>query len=242
MMTLLPRRAVHRTLYRPNGRQILPATISLAFMRSARHHLLIAVTVLGAGALSTACTPADDPPAPAIAPDAAMSEGLALLQAGNGAAAADLFRAVLAGNPAHYGAQYQLARALDLAGSPDTARPEWEKALVLAEQFNDAASVTTIRARLAGGDGVTDEALMARGLKALYTDNNPAAAIAEFTAVLQRTPTHYGAHYQLATAYDRVNRRTEARDMWRKFLVLAEAISDSENAATARTRIAALTP
>src|SRR5436190_359604 len=44
-------------------------------------------------------------------------------------AAEATFRAVLALNPTHYGAHYQLAVALDRGGKPTEARPEWNEVL-----------------------------------------------------------------------------------------------------------------
>ena len=82
--------------------------------------------------------------------EALMQAGLDLLYAGNDpAAAAALFRKVLERNPTHYGATFQLARALDRAGEAAEARPLWEKALEMAEGYNDAETAATARARLA---------------------------------------------------------------------------------------------
>lgn len=79
-----------------------------------------------------------------------MKAGLDALYGRNDAAAAIVeFRRVLELNPTHYGATFQLARALDLAGKPAEARPLWEKALKLAETFKDAATAKTARERLA---------------------------------------------------------------------------------------------
>lgn len=63
-------------------------------------------------------------------------------------AAAREFRKVLALNPTHYGATYQLATALDRAGKGAEARPLWEKALAMAEGYHDKATADTARARL----------------------------------------------------------------------------------------------
>jgi hypothetical protein len=48
----------------------------------------------------------------------------------------------------HYGATFQLARALDQAGKPAEARPWWEKVLTLADGYKDAATAGIARARL----------------------------------------------------------------------------------------------
>lgn len=70
--------------------------------------------------------------------DRLMQEGLDLLYAQkNPAAAAERFRQVLALNPGHYGANYQLAAALQRAGRVDEARPQWLKALAMARAIKD---------------------------------------------------------------------------------------------------------
>ena len=78
-----------------------------------------------------------------------MNAGLdALYRRGDPAAAAAQFRKVLDRNAGHYGATFQLATALDRAGKPVEARPEWERVLKMAEGFNDAQTAATARARL----------------------------------------------------------------------------------------------
>jgi len=78
-----------------------------------------------------------------------MKKGLDLLFARNNPnAAAAEFRKVLERNPHHYGANFQLATALDRAGQSKEARPVWEKMLKLAEATNDKETIATVRARL----------------------------------------------------------------------------------------------
>jgi Tfp pilus assembly protein PilF len=80
-----------------------------------------------------------------------------------------------------------------------------------------------------------DEAtLMKGGLDALYTRHDAAAAAVEFRKVLERNPTHYGATFQLASALDAAGRPDEARPLWEKMLVMAEAHGDKATAETAR--------
>ena len=59
------------------------------------------------------------------------------------------FRKVLELNPNHYGANFQLAKALDAAGGTDDARAQWAKVLQMAEASNDTPTVETARVRLA---------------------------------------------------------------------------------------------
>lgn len=88
---------------------------------------------------------------PAPAPEeAAMKAGLAALYDRKDAASAVIeFRKVLGMNPSHYGATFQLAKALDQAGKPAEARPLWEKSLASAEGIKDEATAKVARERLA---------------------------------------------------------------------------------------------
>ena len=58
------------------------------------------------------------------------------------------FRQLLERNPNHYGANFQLAMALDLGGKPAEARAAWQKALKLAEQAQDKPTIDAARAHL----------------------------------------------------------------------------------------------
>ena len=83
-------------------------------------------------------------------PTDSMQLGLdALYQRKNPDAAAAHFRAVLAHHPDHYGATYQLAAALDMAGRPAEARPLWTKMLGMAEGIGDTKTADAARTRLA---------------------------------------------------------------------------------------------
>ena len=121
-----------------------------------------------------------------------MKAGLDLLYSRNdpeGAAAQ--FRGVLALNPSHYGATFQLGTALDRAGKPGEAQPYWEKMLAMAEATGDDATVATVRARLRQPPPASEEgvqgALMRAGLDALYTKGDPNAAAVEFSKDLVGT-------------------------------------------------------
>ena len=181
------------------------------------------------------------------APGDPMTAGLdALHNKRDPATAIARFREVLAQSPEHYGATYQLATALEMAGDARSARPVWEKMLKMAEAIQDAATVETARARLAEIDKVLgpaqppdpDEGEMKAGMDALYNQKDPAAAAARFRKVLARNATHYGATFQLATALDQLKKPAEARPHWQKILEMAEAIQDTKTADTARARLA----
>ena len=62
--------------------------------------------------------------------------------------AAAYFRKVLDRNPTHYGATYQLAKALDASGHGDEAQRLWATVLQMAEGYGDQTTAATARARL----------------------------------------------------------------------------------------------
>lgn len=80
---------------------------------------------------------------------ALMKAGLDSLYTRNDpSAAGEQFKKVLALHPRHYGATFQLAKALDSAGRGAEARPYWEKMVKLAEEAHDEESL--------GGAPLTD--------------------------------------------------------------------------------------
>ena len=176
---------------------------------------------------------------PVATEETLMRAGLdALYQRHDPTGAAAEFQQVLAKNPTHYGATFQLAAALDAAGRPQEARPYWEKALAMAQRYADTETADRARARLAAPEVPSDEALMRHGLDTLYTQHHPAAAAVEFRQVLARNPTHYGATFQLATALDAAGKRAEARPLWKKMLDMSVVVNDTKTANAARARLA----
>lgn len=172
--------------------------------------------------------------------DTLMKHGLqALYERKAPDAAVEDFRRALRASPDHYGATFQLARALDEAGKPEEARPVWVRMLSLAESAKDAGTVRTVRDRLVRPDAVTEDTLMRLGLDALYRLGDPAGAAARFQEVLRRNPGHYGALFQLASALDRAGRRAEARPYWWKVLAIARSVQDESTARTASERLSA---
>src|SRR5262249_43357208 len=154
---------------------------------------------------------------------AAMQAGLdAFYTRHDPQAAVPKFQKVLAANPSHYGATFQLAAALDAAGRSDEARPLWEKMLALAESSGDQQTAAPARPKLSQPPVATEETLMRAGLDALYQRHDPTGATAEFQQVLAKNPTHYGATFQLAAALDAAGRQQEARPYWEKALAMAQ--------------------
>lgn len=170
-----------------------------------------------------------------------MKAGLDALYVRNDSKSAVIqFRKVLALNPNHYGATFQLASALDRAGDLAEARLFWEKMLEMAETVKDEATAGTARARLQRPLSAAEQqgTLMKAGLDALYSRRDPSAAAAEFRKVLLLNPTHYGATCQLATALDGAGKPDEARPLWETVLRMAGSYNDQPTADTARARLA----
>ena len=64
------------------------------------------------------------------------------------AGAAARFRRVVQRNPNHFGAAFQLAKALDQTGAGSEVRPYWRKVLRMAESYHDQATAEAARARI----------------------------------------------------------------------------------------------
>ena len=109
---------------------------------------------------------------------AMMEQGLVALRLQNDAPrAADIFRAILARNPTHYGARYQLARALDAAGRTGDAAVVWAEVLRAAEAIGDTNTIAEVRTRLGQVWAESPEGLMAAALAKLYQDHDAPGAI-----------------------------------------------------------------
>jgi len=183
-----------------------------------------------------------------------MAEGLdALYALKDPAKAVARFREVLASDPNHYGATYQLATALEQAGDIAAARATWLKMVTMAEANRDDATLAHARSRLALSEPPpptaaalpTDDPLadqMRLGLAELYEKKDAVRAAKIFREVLAKNPKHYGATFQLATALEQAGKRDEAKPYWTKTLEMAEAIKDTQTAAIARKFLGKTTP
>jgi cyclophilin family peptidyl-prolyl cis-trans isomerase len=90
-------------------------------------------------------------PVRAAGSDDTMKEGLDFLYVQNQPAKAEpLFRQVLKTAPTHYGANYQLAAALEREGKKGAAKKQWEVVLKMAEQIDDQPTADLARAYLPG--------------------------------------------------------------------------------------------
>lgn len=193
------------------------------------------ISVLGSLVIGSAiaCSRAEE------TPEALMKRGVELLYTkSDPEAAARDFRKVLAKNPEHYGANYQLAVALDRSGKAAEARPLWEKSLAMAEAIKDENTAESARKRLGVPAPAPEDAAMKAGLDALYGKKDAAAAVLEFRKVLDVNPSHYGATFQLARALDESGKPAEARPLWEKALKMADGFKDAETGRIARERLA----
>jgi len=171
-------------------------------------------------------------------PEALMKNGLdALYVKSDPDSAVKAFRKVLAKNPEHYGANFQLAVALDRTGKPAEAVPQWEKSLAMAVAIKDETTADAARKRLGRAGSPVEEPTMKAGLDALGR-KDLAAAIVEFRKVLEMNPDHYGANFQLAIALDESGQHAEARPLWKTVAKMATAYGDQRTLDTARARIA----
>src|SRR4029077_2065612 len=121
---------------------------------------------------------------------------------------------------AKFGRKEEAAAAYRRAAALDPRDPSPRQALIRLASSNDP-----------------DEALMRDGLDALRTAHDPERAAALFRRVLEHSPTHYGATYQLAAALDAAGRPSEARPLWEKMLQMAEAAHDEATLRAARERL-----
>ncbi len=178
-------------------------------------------------------------PAADSAEAARMKEGLNLLYEKGDPIDAELaFRDVLKANPTHYGARFQLAKTLDLAGKPVEARGLWVEVLAAANAIGDTATSNVAQPRLAQPDTVSQVALMNQGLYVLYTKRDAAGAVEKFRKVLALNPKHYAANYQMAVALGKSGKQGEAKQYWQNVLTMALSVKDTNMADTARAAIA----
>lgn len=200
-------------------------------MKSTRLIWTLSLLLLGT---AIACTGKED------TPDALMVRGLDAMYVRNDPdAAVKAFRGVLAKNAEHYGANYQLAVALDRSEKPAEALPQWQRCLAMAEAIKDEKTAGTARMRLGQPQLSPEDAAMKAGLEALYEKRDAAAAVVEFRKVLAVNPNHYGATFQLAKALDQAGKPAEARPHWERVLKMAQDSKDTATAERAAARLAA---
>jgi len=129
---------------------------------------------------------------------------------------------------------FYLGRVLVKLGRRDEAVAAYQRAVALNPRDRE---VQEELARLTNGAD-PDQVLMSAGLHSLRTLHDPEQAAVLFRKVLEHTPTHYGATFQLASALDAAGRPNEARPVWEKVLAMAERDQDRATADKARARLA----
>lgn len=135
--------------------------------------------------------------------------------------------------------RYRNAKGLAAAaaGLGDTMEVTRQTNVMLSIDRPTALADIATHAATANAPADAQQQLMNRGLDALRA-GDPTAAAARFRALLALNPSHYGAHYQLAVALDRLGRTAEARQLWQRVQTLAESYNDATTARAARERLA----
>lgn len=113
----------------------------------------------------------------------------------------------------------------------------WFAQGVLREQRGDWAGAADAFDLALVANPTNADAAMRAGLIYHHRLANPARAIDHYRTVLRLVPTHYGAHFQIATALLDANRLSEARAAWREFVPLAQAIGDKASLDAAPTAL-----
>ncbi|MGB0640216.1 MAG: hypothetical protein ACPGTU_12825 [Myxococcota bacterium] len=172
-----------------------------------------------------------------------MNRGIALLHEKNDAKGALAhFDEVLSINAGHYGAQYQRAKAFDVARDLENALNAWRDFLPEAERSRDPESAEWARSRVLHLSGQVSKlsAVMEEGVNLLHGSQQPDAAITRFNTVLSAWPSHYGASYQVAVAYEQAGQLEAAKEAWGLVLSNARAIGETNDTKAAADALARL--
>jgi len=102
--------------------------------------------------------------------------------------------------------------------------------LAAIERLGDSRPV------LAGGAD-TLNADMSEGVRLLYEQYDPSAALTVFDRMLAVNAAHYGARFQRARALTMLGRVRDARAAWTTVLMLANTIADQATIAAALTEL-----
>jgi Tfp pilus assembly protein PilF len=143
-------------------------------------------------------------------------------------------------NPGRALAHYYRALALERLGRLDESLEEYRQTTAIDGHHADAwfaqgrlhergerwAEAAAAYERAAAVNATHVEAAMLAGVVRHHRLGDPAGALTYYRRVLRLVPTHYGAHYQIATALLASGRDAEAREAWDAFVKLAEAVGD----------------
>jgi len=176
------------------------------------------------------------------------NRGVALSTEGRHLDAALTYRQALKFDPQFADSYNNLGWSLAKLGFYQEAAVAFAQALHFRPEFalaqNNLAWVKTqvelppaAEAQPAEPDMTSEESIMQAGLDALYIRQDPTAAVVQFRRVLARTPTHYGATFQLARALDRSGKSGEAWPLWETVLKMAVEYNDEQTVETVRSRL-----
>ncbi len=135
------------------------------------------------------------------------------------------FLTVLAANPRHYGAMFQLAKGLEAHKRGDLALAVWTQVLALAKGAKDHRSMKYAQSRieeLSKKHSAVDPN-MKLGLKLHYQDRKYLDACVAYALVLLSSPLHVGARFQLAKAAELARFPTVASAARRRLLEIRKA-------------------
>lgn len=227
----------------PKGKEVQALPMAGSDENAQTHRVLRLVAVmllLTFGAIYVLGERDEVPPLPTA--ERTMREGLAALyRQRNPSQAVELFTAVLAQAPEHYGAHFQLAVALEQSGRVPEALARYDAMRRLATQANDAETLRLIEARVAAIQ-TSPDAVMAEGLRTLYERRDGTSAVRYFRRVLELQPAHYGAHFQLAASLQASGDHDAARDAYQRALRLAQQFRDQPSIELIESRLAQIGP
>jgi hypothetical protein len=177
-------------------------------------------------------------PLVALTDDRLMHDGVEALYVRKDPVVAEHFFAlILARNAAHYGANFQLARALDAQGRGADAVQTWNRVLQLSAMNKDRRTAAIAADRLAREPHLDDQTLMSLAIHVRYDLPDPKRSVAMFRELMRRNPDNADMTYELASALDAAGDRVQARSIWEREMLLASAARDEAMVTLVRKRL-----
>jgi cytochrome c-type biogenesis protein CcmH/NrfG len=173
-----------------------------------------------------------------LSDDRLMHDGVEALYVRKDPVVAEHFFAmILARNAAHYGANFQLARALDAQGRGADAVQTWNRVLQLSAMNKDRRTAAIAADRLAREPHLDDQTLMSLAIHVRYDLPDPKRSVAMFRELVRRNPDNADMTYELASALDAAGEREQARSVWEREMLLASAAQDETMVTLVRKRL-----
>jgi tetratricopeptide (TPR) repeat protein len=174
----------------------------------------------------------------ALTDDRLMHDGVETLYVRKDPVVAEhYFAMILARNAAHYGANFQLARALDAQERGAEAVPQWNRVLLLSKMNKDPKTAAIAEERLAREPHLDDQTLMSLAIHVRYDVPDPKRSVAMFRELVRRNPDNADMTYELASALDASGDRVQARSIWEREMLLASAARDEAMVTLVRKRL-----